>query len=167
MTSADITHGEAPLSVDAGPIHACVDALAHALHEYVATATGVRAEFGADDADRDPRLLALEHTVGACNAALFDELHGRLGVHPDLTCSVWTADDEAPDIPGMHHAEEFYLGMLVSEPADNGRITLDGVVDLLDEAGAMVTNRLAEDGFDIVEWTVTRGEAPDFFPEDE
>jgi len=169
VTSPEITHGTTPLEVNASPIHQSVDALAAALHEYVDTAIGVRAEFGAADADGDPRLLALEHSVGTLNAALFDELHDRLGVHPDLTCSVWVGDsdeDEAPPV-GERVAEEFFLGLLVEEPDETTEMTLDGAVDLMDEAGAWVTSKLAEAGYNIVEWAVTRGEAPSFFPDDE
>jgi hypothetical protein len=169
VTSTEITHGTAPLAAESEPIHRSVDALAAALHEYVDTAIGVRAEFGAADADGDPRLLALEHSVGTLNAALFDELHDRLGVHPDLTCSVWVgeADDEQAPPMGEKVAEEFFLGILVEEPEDTTEMTLDGVVDLMDEAGAWATSKLAEAGYNIVEWAVTRGESPSFFPDEE
>ncbi|TGJ98090.1 hypothetical protein DLJ96_05695, partial [Actinotalea fermentans ATCC 43279 = JCM 9966 = DSM 3133] len=63
-------------------MHAAVDALAAALHEYVGTAVGVRAEFGAAEADEDPRVLALEAAIGALNAGLYDALHDSLGMHP-------------------------------------------------------------------------------------
>ena len=64
MSHEDATHGPAPLgAVDPAPMHAAVDALAAALHEYVGTAVGVRAEFGASEADEDPRVLALEARV--------------------------------------------------------------------------------------------------------
>ena len=90
MTHEDATHGPAPMGrVDTEPMHRAVDALAAALHDYVGTAVGVRAEFGAAEADEDPLVLALESKVGHLNAALFDTLHSSLGMHPDLTSSVW------------------------------------------------------------------------------
>ena len=64
-------HGTEPLpGVDAAPLHAAVDQLAVALHSYVDTAVGVRAEFGAHEADEDPRVLALESRIGTLNAEL-------------------------------------------------------------------------------------------------
>ncbi|WP_448631855.1 hypothetical protein [Cellulomonas soli] len=48
-------HGPLPLhGVEAGELHAVVDSLAARLHSYVDTALGVRAEFGAAEADEDP-----------------------------------------------------------------------------------------------------------------
>lgn len=169
MSHEDATHGPAPLgAVEAAPLHAAVDALAAALHAYVGTAVGVRAEFGAAEADEDPRVLALEQTVGSLNAALFDALHGALGMHPDLTSSVWQGDgddDVVDDEPVPGEAEPFYLGYVVVPAAADA--TMDGVLDVLDEAGERVTARLAEAGYDVVEWAASRGEAALFGDDDE
>ena len=82
-------HGAEPIQgVDATAMHRVVDELATALHAYVETAVGVRAEFGATEADEDPRILALEATVGGLNAKLYDLLHESLGLHADLTSYV-------------------------------------------------------------------------------
>ena len=169
MSHEDTTHGPAPLpAVDPAPMHAAVDALAAALHEYVGTAVGVRAEFGASESDDDPRILALENRIGQLNAGLFDTLHDALGMQPDLTSSVWEPDDEhehehAHDLPeGAEQAEVFYLGFLVAAPHEGADMTLDGVIDLLDEAGEEATNRFADGGYEVVEWAASRGAAPGF-----
>ncbi|GGM25417.1 hypothetical protein ACFQBY_04540 [Promicromonospora citrea] len=166
MSHEDATHGPAPMGrVDAEPMHRAVDALAAALHEYVGTAVGVRAEFGAAEADEDPRVLALESKVGHLNAALFDTLHGALGMHPDLTSSVWEPEDGAEpddvDEPTPEDAEAFYLGFVVAA-REGGDASLDGVIDLLDAAGESVATALTDGGYDIAEWAASRGEAPGF-----
>ncbi|GAB6938534.1 hypothetical protein ACQP60_02295 [Isoptericola variabilis] len=172
MSHEDATHGPAPLgSVDPEPMHRAVDALAAALHEYVQTAVGVRAEFGASEADEDPRVLALENRVGQLNAAVFDALHDGLGMHPDLTSSVWEGDDEEDehthDAPeGAVPAEVFYLGFVVADPAPGAPGTLDGVVELLDEAGGDVAQRLFDGGYEVAEWATSRGAAVEFGDDD-
>jgi hypothetical protein len=169
MSHEDSTHGPAPLgSVDPEPMHRAVDALASALHDYVTTAVGVRAEFGAAEADEDPRVLALENRVGTLNASLFDAMHEALGMHPDLTSSVWEPREgeesaEAHDTPeGAVPAEVFYLGFVVADPSPGAPVTLDGVVEMLDEAGADVAQRLFDGGYDVAEWATSRGAAVEF-----
>ena len=174
MSHEDQTHSPAPLhGTDVVPLHGAVDALTAALHEYVDTAAGVRAEFGAAESDEDPRILALENRVGQLNAALFDALHDTLGMHPDLTSSVWApSDDDADhadehDLPGgAERAEVFYLGFVVAAPPESADMTLDGMIDVLDEAGEEATNRFAEAGYEVVEWAAARGGAPSFGDED-
>ncbi len=174
MSHEDATHGPAPLgAVDPEPMHRAVDALAAALHEYVGTAVGVRAEFGAAEADEDPRVLALENRIGHLNASLFDVLHDALGMHPDLTSSVWEPEEDEEhehvhELPeGAEPAEAFYLGFVVAVPPGGADMTIDGVIDLLDEAGEQATNRLAEGGYEVVEWAASRGGAPAFGDDDE
>ncbi|MCA5892341.1 hypothetical protein LEP48_03115 [Isoptericola sp. NEAU-Y5] len=174
MSHEDATHGPAPLgSVDPEPMHRAVDALAAALHEYVTTAVGVRTEFGAAEADEDPRVLALENRVGQLNAAVFDSLHDSLGMHPDLTSSVWEPEeDEEPEHAhgtpeGAVPAEVFYLGFVIADPPAGASMTLDGVVELLDEAGTDVAQRLFDGGYEVAEWATSRGAAVDFGDDDE
>lgn len=173
MSHEDATHGPAPLgSVDPEPLHAAVDALASTLHEYVEQSVGVRAEFGAAEADEDPRVLALEARIGALNARLFDALHDALGMHPDLTSSVWEPEgaeatgEDADAPPGPDVAEAFYLGFVVAplgRPHDAvSGASLDDVLDLLDDAGSQVVERLSGAGFDVAEWAASRGEAAGF-----
>jgi len=88
----DLQHGSAPLPrVDPADLHAVVDALAQTLHSYVDTAVGVRAEFGAAEADEDPRVLALEARTGSLNAQLYDLLHTRPAPWstPSTSASSW------------------------------------------------------------------------------
>jgi len=167
MSHEDTTHSPVPLhDVDAAPLHAAVDSLAAALHHYVDSAVGVRAEFGAAESDDDPRILLLENRVGQLNAQLFDALHDALGMHPDLTSSVWEPQDGhdlegAHDVPeGYEQAELFYLGFMVAAPPDTAAMTLDGAIDVLDEAGQGVTAAFADAGYEVVEWAASRGAAP-------
>ncbi|GAA3797808.1 hypothetical protein [Cellulomonas soli] len=163
------SHGPAPLDgVDGTELHAVVDALAQALHGYVETALGVRAEFGASESDEDPRILAIEAEVGTLNARLYDLLHERLGLHADLTGMAWdgeeAVDEDAP--PEVVELDSFHLGFLVGPPTGTSDLSLDSVLGLVDDAGAQVAQSLAEAGFEVVEWTAARG-APVPFDEDE
>lgn len=160
MSHDDATHGPVPLgSVNPAPLHAAVDALTAALHEYVETAVGVRAEFGASEADEDPRVLALEGRIGALNARLFDELHGTLGIHADLTTSVWDpgADEEVDEdaSPADVQDDTFTLDYVVM--THPGGPDLDDVVGLLDRWGHEARERLVEAGYAVPEWGVGRG----------
>lgn len=162
-------HADQPLGpVDAAPLHAAVDALAAALHEYTGTVVGVRAEFGSKEADDDPRVLALEARVGELNASLYDLVHSTLGMHSDLTSMVWEAgrhdheqvDPDAAPVPET--AEVFHLGFVVGPPAGTTDVTMDSVLDLLDQGGEDLVVRLVDAGFDVVEWATSRGEPADF-----
>ncbi|NMR19924.1 hypothetical protein [Cellulomonas fimi] len=174
--SSGAAHSDRPLGpVDAAPLHAAVDALAAALHEYVDTAVGVRGEFGSHEADEDPRVLALEARVGTLNAELYDRLHDRLGLHADLTSMAWDAgehvhevvDPDAPPVPET--AEVFHLGFVISPPQGTSDVTMDSVLDLLDQGGESLVVRLVDAGFEVVEWATSRGEPADFdgFDDDE
>jgi len=164
-----VAHSDQPLGpVDAAGLHAVVDALATALHEYLGTAVGVRAEFGAHEADEDPRVLALEARVGTLNAELYDGLHETLGLHADLTSMAWDAGDHEneetdPDAPpGPETAEVFHLGFVVGPPAGTSDVTMDSVLDLLDQGGEELIVKLVDAGFDVVEWATSRGEPAEF-----
>ena len=162
------SHSERPLGrTDPAELHAAVDRLAEALHGYVDTAVGVRSEFGATEADEDPRVLALESRIGVMNAELYDRVHAALGMHADLTTLAWdgeSGDDEEatgqPHEPGT--AEAFHLGFVVSPPTGPSDQTMDSVLDLLDSGGEELVARLVEAGFDVVEWATSRGEPADF-----
>jgi hypothetical protein len=167
----DDTHGPAPLSgLDAGPLHVAVDQLASALHEYVDAAVGVRSEFGAAEADEDPRILVLESRIATHNAAVFDVMHSTLGMHPDLTTLTWgdehadAHDDEAAGDP--EQAEVFYLGFVVAPPKRTTDATMSTVIDLLDEVGEQGVAKIVDAGFDVVEWAASRGE-PGLFDDDD
>jgi hypothetical protein len=153
-------------------MHQAVDNLAEALHAFVTTACGVRKEFGAHDADEDPRILSLENRVGQLNAALFDSLHETLGMHPDLTTSVWDPGSDSSDrshglAGGAFPVETFFVGLMLATPHTSASVTLDGVMNMLDHAGDGLVARLSEAGYDVVEWATSRGAAPTFHPDDE
>lgn len=162
------SHGREPLTgVDAADLHAAVDDLAAALHGYVETAVGVRAEFGAREADEDPRVLALEQRVGGLNATLYDLLHERLGLHADLTGMTWDDgehDVDGPVEPGAH--DTFHLGFVVELPPTLSDLTLDAVIDVVDDGGAQIAHLLGERGYVVTEWGAGRG-APVLLDEDE
>ncbi|MFC8192109.1 hypothetical protein ACFUMH_10660 [Cellulomonas sp. NPDC057328] len=150
------SHGREPLEgVDAADLHAAVDALSAALHAYVETAVGVRAEFGAREADEDPRVLALEQRVGGLNAGLYDLLHSRLGLHADLTGMTWDDRDDTTSEPGER--DTFHLGFVVELPGGVTDLTLDAVLDVVDDGGAQITQQLVDRGFVVGEWGAGRG----------
>ena len=165
----DTTHGPTPLrGVDAADLHAVVDQLAAALHGYVDTAVGVRAEFGSTEADEDPRILALESEIGGLNARLYDLLHERLGLHSDLTGMSWGDDDEgdADGLPDPLEVDTFHLGFLVGPPVGTSDLSLDSVLDLVEQGGSELADRLVGAGFVVDGWGASRG-APFDFDEDE
>ena len=138
-----------------------VDQLAAALHGYVDTAVGVRAEFGSTEADEDPRILALESEVGSLNARLYDLLHERLGLHADLTGMSWGDEDEgdADGLPEPLEVDTFHLGFLVGPPAGTSDLSLDSVLDLVEQGGSELADRLVEAGFVVDGWGASRGGA--------
>ncbi len=154
------SHGPTPLTgVDPAPVHAAVESLAAALHEYVDTAIGVRAEFGSAEADEDPRILALEAQVGTLNAALYDAIHEHLGMHSDLTGMTWQDDDvEDEDTLGeQEESDAFHVGLVVERTPAAGDRTLDSALDVVEAGAAQITQSLVEAGFSVVEWGVARG----------
>ncbi|GEA80789.1 hypothetical protein [Cellulomonas uda] len=164
------THGPAPLTdVDPAGLHAAVDALAAALHEYVDAAVGVRAEFGSTEADEDPRILALEARVGTLNAALYDQIHDRLGMHSDLTGMTWQEDegghDDAPSEDD--EADTFHVGLVVVRTPAAGDRTLDSALDIVESGAGDLTQALVDAGFEVAEWGVSRGAHVDFGDEDD
>lgn len=164
-------HGPDPLSgVDAAELHVTVDELTAVLHEYIETAVGVRAEFGAHEADEDPRILAIEARVSGLNAALYDLVHERLGLHPDLTGMTWDdADEDESDAdtpPGAEEVETFHLGFVVGPQAGTSDLSMDSVLGLVDDAGEQIARRLLESGFEVSEWGASRG-APVLFDDHE
>ena len=160
-------HGAEPIQgVDPTSLHGVVDELSAALHTYVDTAVGVRAEFGATEADEDPRILALEAKVGALNARMYDLLHETLGLHADLTGMSW--DEEEPEGPSDgDEVDTFHLGFVVGPPQAASDLTLDSVLDMIDTGGADLARTLQEAGFDVVEWGAARGAPVHFGEEDE
>lgn len=160
-------HGAEPIQgVDSTALHALVDELSAALHSYVDTAVGVRAEFGATEADEDPRILALEAKVGTLNARLYDLVHETLGVHADLTGMSW--DDEEPEGPSDdEEVDTFHLGFVVGPPQNASDLTLDSVLDMIDTGGADLAHTLQEAGFEVIEWGAARGAPVHFGEEDD
>lgn len=160
--SPDPLHG-----VESADLHAVVDQLAAALHGYVDTAVGVRAEFGSTEADEDPRILALESEIGGLNASLYDLLHDRLGLHADLTGMSWGDEDEDADaLAEPLEVDTFHLGFLIGPPVGTSDLSLDSVLDLVEQGGSDLAGRLVEAGFVVDGWGASRG-APFDFDEDD
>ena len=156
----DPVHGPEPLHlVDASDLHAVVDALSASLHEYIEAAVGVRAEFGAHEADEDPRILALESRVSSLNAELYDVLHDRLGLHSDLTGMTWDDGDDgdADEPPREEELDSFHLGFLVGPPVGTSDLSMDSVLGIVDFGGAEIARHLTDRGFDVTEWGASRG----------
>lgn len=153
-------HGPDPLpGVDPADLHAVVDQIAAALHEYIESAAGVRAEFGAHEADEDPRILAIEERVSGLNAGLYDLIHERLGMHADLTSLAWEEapggeHDDADD--GADAPDSFHLGFYVWPPAGPSDESMDSVISLIDAGGEAIAQRLADAGFQVSEWGAAR-----------
>ncbi|GEL97968.1 hypothetical protein [Cellulomonas terrae] len=166
----DPAHGPEPLvGVDATDLHAAVAALSAALHGYVDAAVGVRAEFGSREADEDPRILVLESEIGGLNARLYDLLHERLGLHADLTGMSW-GEDEHRDADGPRSDAEidtFHLGFVVGPPAGTSDLSLESVLDVVEQGGADLAQRLVDAGFEVGEWGASRGAAVAFEEDDE
>ena len=163
-------HGPQPLiGVDATDLHAAVSALASALHGYIDAAVGVRAEFGSTEADEDPRILVLESEIGGLNAVLYDLLHERLGLHADLTGMSW-GDEEHGDADAPRSDAEldtFHLGFVVGPPPGTSDLSLESVLDLVEQGGADLAQRLVDVGFEVGEWGASRGAAVVFEDEDD
>ena len=164
----DGAHGPDPLpDVDTSAMHATVDALAAALHDYVDTAAGVRAEFGASEADEDPRVLALETRVSGLNARLYDLLHAHLGMHSELTGMTWEDEPRPATEPlADEDTDEFHLGFVVSVPGDPSDQTIDAVLGIVDNGGAEIVERLLSSGFTVEGWGASRG-GPVSFDDDD
>lgn len=164
----DAVHGPQPLpAVDPAPMHAAVDRLTAALHAYVDTATGVRAEFGSAEADEDPRVLALESEVACLNAALYDLLHSHLGMHPELTGMVWRESDDEPEAPAEHHdTDEYHVGFVVEVPRTLGDQSPQAALGIVDNGGAQIVERLMDAGYTVHEWGSARGAPVGFDDED-
>ncbi len=165
-----LAHGPEPLpGVRVDELHTVVDDLARTLHEYVTTAAGVRAEFGASEADEDPRVLALEARVSGLNAALYDLVHERLGLHADLTGMTWDGDEDEAEghDRSAEDADTFHLGFLVSPPAGTSDLTMDSVLGIVDDGGTEIARRLIESGFEVAEWGASRGAPVGFEDEDD
>ena len=162
-------HGPEPLpGIDPADLHAAVDQIAAALHEYVDSATGVRAEFGAHEADEDPRVLAVESRLSTLNAALYDLVHERLGMHSDLTGLSWDEDGSDQDAePGADlDPDSFHLGFLVWPPEGPSDESMDSVLGMIDAGGEAIAQRLSDAGFQVSEWGASRS-VPVVFDETE
>ncbi|NTW38409.1 MAG: hypothetical protein HGA44_00740 [Cellulomonadaceae bacterium] len=156
----EAVHGPMPLvGVDSREMHAVVDTLTAVLHSYIDTAVGVRAEFGASEADDDPRVRAVEEHVANLNAELYEVIHAGLGMHAALTDmfapSEVDEDEDPTDVEDR--TEQFGLDFLVTRPAGQHALTFEDVLSFIDDGGAQIVQGLVEQGFRVPEWGASQG----------
>ena len=123
------------------------------LHEYVAVARGVRAEFDAVSADLDPRIEAAAEAVGT-DLAAFSKAVGFLPVwDPAYSAAEPVAGPEAPGA-----ADGFTLGLVVGVGESGDPERLGDVFDVMDEAAVTLVERFEAEGFVVSEYLLTRGD---------
>ena len=111
----------------------------------------------------------LESEIGGLNAQLYDLLHERLGLHADLTGMSW-GDDEHGDADAPRSDAEidtFHLGFVVGPPPGTSDLSLESVLDVVEQGGADLAQRLVDAGFEVGEWGASRGAAVAFEEDDE
>ena len=138
--------------------------LAAALHGYVDTAVGVRAEFGshggrrgpadpgAGVGDRRPERAAVRPAARAPRPAR--RPHGHVVGRRRATATPTRPRSDA-------EIDTFHLGFVVGPPAGTSDLSLDSVLDLVEQGGAELAQRLVDAGFEVGEWGASRGAAVD------
>ncbi len=149
----------------ADDLHAAVQRLADALHAYVDVAVGVPGEAASqEDAAADPRLAVAQDAAARALDALDAQalLELGVGVRPILDeseayeGSLDVVVDEAVDDSS---SDDFFLHFVVRTPAGVSPEALDRVIDIVDEGGFDVLNRLEQAGFDVPSFGASRGAA--------
>ena len=127
------------------------------LHEYVAVARGVRAEFDAVSADLDPRIEAAAEAVGSDLAAFSDAFESEMGFLPVWDPAYSAAEPVAgPEAPGA--ADGFTLGLVVGVGESGDAERLSDVFDVMDDAAVALVERFQAEGFVVSEYLLTRGD---------
>ncbi|GAA2515078.1 hypothetical protein [Rarobacter incanus] len=147
---------DAPLAVDATGLHALVDQLAGALHDYVDTAVGVRSEFDANTADDDPRVEAAERAVERCNTAFDSRFEKALGMVCAHTGFADDDDDEEDDSDDVD--EESVILELTFGPATRGADTatmgiIQEAMERLDAMARELATEFEHRGVTISHWS--------------
>ncbi|MGH8867854.1 MAG: hypothetical protein ACRDYU_07645 [Actinomycetes bacterium] len=156
-------------------LHALVTAYATALHYYVDVAVGVRGESsGAAEAVEDPRLEVAAREAALALGRLEDACTEQLGLTADVGMA-WVADDLAAeatagatvlsegaededDVP----ADSFHLHFAVVATPGSSEEALDGVLEIVEEAGYEIVTRLEDAGYEVPELGIARGEPEPF-----
>ncbi|SNT17263.1 hypothetical protein SAMN06309944_2403 [Micrococcales bacterium KH10] len=142
-----------PATVDPAPLHDMVDQLAGALHRYVDTAVGVRAEFDAATADDDPRVEAAESHISRLNAALDDAFESQLGM---TSAHTWTADEDDETDDEVEAEEALHLEFMLDTgdvEAEALDASLRRAMETLDRAANEVVQQLEADGIAVNGWS--------------
>lgn len=149
-----------PLAVDPTTLHALIDQLTVALHDYIDVAVGIRAEFDATTAEDDPRIDAVEDRVGEINGQIAERFESDLGFVSAHTNEMWSDRDSGSDddadlgIAEMSEGSLFEMGFLVvpTTPASS----IESAFALVESGGERIARELASVGFDVQEWGASR-----------
>jgi hypothetical protein len=163
-------------------LHTLVDEYTRALHHYVDVAAGVRAESsGPAEAGEDPRLEVAAREAALAMGRLEDACTSGLGLTADVGMA-WvedTVEGTAPDVLSPEEpvgedaavvhpddedlvADAFHLHFAVLAALGPGGDPLDGVLEVVEEAGYEVVTRLEEAGYEVPEFGISRGDPEPF-----
>ncbi len=145
-------------------LRVAVDAVAAALHAYVDVAAGVAAEADSPkDAQADPRLAEARHRAGLALGRLDDELLLRLGLDEQIGVAWDGVESPLEELPADAEPEDelpgddFFLHFVVCAAPGASAESLDRAIEVVDEAGFEVLNRLEEAGFVVPSFGASRG----------
>ena len=159
-----------PAVVDPAALHGLIDTLTAALHSYVDTAVGIRAEFDASTAEDDPRIEAVEDKIGDINAEFSRVFEAAIGFESGHTTESWDEDDEDDDddLDADENGAVFEMGFIVVPVV--GRpvpASLDDAFSVIEAGGERVVTELASAGFEVREWGTSRSDNDDDDDSDE
>ena len=153
----------APAVVDPAALHSLIDTLTSALHSYVDTAVGIRAEFDASTAEDDPRIEAVEDKIGDINAEFSRVFEAAIGFESGHTTESWDEDDDDDDdLDADENGAVFEMGFIVVPSV--GRpvpASLNDAFSVIEAGGERVVAELTSAGFDVREWGTSRSDNDD------
>lgn len=157
----------APLVVDAQPLHELVTTLTAALHDYVDTAVGVRAEFDSATAEDDPRMEVVEDRIAQINSALAEAFEKQLGLVSGHTTEAWDEDDADDDEDVDDDGTATFELSFTVAPTELVAPDIDAAFAVVESAGEDAVRRLYASGFEVREWGVSRDLFEDVDDDDE